>query len=73
MGWAGEQTGYMRLYWAGVKNEELWGVGMGPAFEDGLEGQNKGPDSTEGPWWALEQAWGEDGLQGTMSRLGCVQ
>lgn len=29
------------------------------SFEEGLESQTKGPGSSEEPWWALEQAWGE--------------
>lgn len=53
----------MSLCWAVVRNsEELWALGIGQVFEEGHEGQTKGPGSSEGPWWALEQAPGEDGL-----------
>lgn len=53
----------MSLCWAVVRNsEELWALGIGQVFEEGHEGQTKGPGSSEGPWWALEQARGEDGL-----------
>lgn len=62
-GWAGEQAGYhVTVLAVVVDSEELWALGIGQVFEEDHQGQTKGPGSSEGPWWALEQMWGEDGL-----------
>ena len=46
-----------------TKQENRWGLRIGQAFEEGLEGQTEGPRSAEGPWR-------EDGLQRTLPGYG---
>lgn len=62
-------TGYrVAVLGSSQKRGGAVGTGIGQAFEE-----IKSPGSSECPWWALEQTWGEAAFQGTLSRLWCVQ